>query len=129
MPTLPFPKYGTGASASENLPTRHNVVGTFTIATPPVIIKGKGFTVTRQSQGVYRVTMNQKGGRILGADATLEFPDTTTEARFFRGTLIPGDANGYVDFVITDAAGAVQDAVGLDRLHFMVRMMLTKQPV
>lgn len=129
MTTLSFPKHPAG---QENLPTIFRLYGLITLATPPVITTGKGFTATRTSQGLYRITLNQGGGRILGAKASLVFPATTTEARFYRGHLPPvqstSDALGYIEFVITDAAGAVQDPVGLDSLDFTVEMMLTRQP-
>lgn len=132
MTTLSFPKYQGAGGPGVNLPTFHFIHGVFTLATPPVITNGKGFVATRTSQGLYRVTLNQGGGRILGAEASLVLPATTTEARFYRGHLAPvqstSSALGYIEFVITDAAGAVQDPVGLDSLDFTIKMMLTKQP-
>lgn len=125
--TLSFPKYRGAAGPGSNLPETFEVRGRFTLATPPVIVAGKGFSVSRTSQGIYRVTLNQKVGRITGATGTLICPASTTEARFCRGILTPVDANNYVEFLITDAAGAVQDPVGLDLLYFVIDTTLTRQ--
>ncbi len=128
MSSASFPRYQGAGGASENLPTVHNIHGLITLATPPVITWGKGFTATRTSQGLYRITFNQQVARILDPKGSLILPATTTEARFLRGWLLPVDANNYVEAVITDAAGAVQDPVGLDQLSFTISVMLTRQP-
>lgn len=125
---LSFPVWQGAGGPSVNLPKLHKLTGLITLATPPVIVRGKGFTCSRTSQGLYRITLNRKVPIILGGYGTLVLPATTTEARFCRGMLTPVASNGYVEFVITDAAGAVQDPVGLDLLSFTIEMMLEKQP-
>ena len=128
MSSASFPKYQGAGGAGENLPTVHNIHGMITLATPPMTTWGKGFVPTRTSQGLYRITFNQQVGRILDAKGMLVLPATTTEARFLRGVILPVDSNNYVEFVITDAAGAVQDPVGADQLSFTISVMLTRQP-
>jgi hypothetical protein len=105
------------------------VCGQILLANPtPTVVLGKGFTVSRPSQGIYRITFNQQVGRIISPLGILILPASTTEARFCRGFLTPVDSNNYVDAVITDAAGAVQDPVGADLLSFQILIMLKRLP-
>lgn len=111
-----------------NMPDVEFLVGEFTVATPPVIVTGKGYSVTRQSQGVFRVTPNQEVGHFIGPTANLCKLNATTEARFLNG-VVTADGNNYVDFRIEDATGAAQDGTATDTIKFNIPMMINRLPI
>lgn len=127
--TLSFPKWSGEGGPGANLPTLLYVEGMITLAATPVRQQGKGFTCSKTSTGIFRITLNQKVGRILPPKGSYILAAATTEARFLRGWLLPVDANNYVEAVFTDAAGAVQDPNVANFLGFSIPVMLTRQSV
>lgn len=129
MPTLSFPKWQGGGSPGANLPTLHYIHGLIALAASPTIVQGKGFTCSKTSTGIFRITLNQACPRILPPLGAYILAAATTEARFLRGWLLPVDSNGYVEAVFTDAAGAVADPNVANFLGFNIPVMLTRQSV
>ena len=129
MPTLSFPKWLGDASPGANLPTMMYIHGMIALAASPTIVQGKGFSCSKTSTGIFRITFNQQVQRILPPLGSYILAAATTEARFLRGWLLPAEANNYVEAVFTDAAGAVQDPNVANFLGFDIPVMLSRQSV
>lgn len=127
--TLPFPKWLGDSSPGGNLPTMMFITGLIALAASPTIVQGKGFTCSKTSTGIFRITFNQQAPRILAPIGSYILAAATTEARFLRGWLLPVDSNNYVEAVFTDAAGAVADPNVANFLGFTLPIMLTRQSV
>lgn len=126
--TASFPKWAGEGSPGANLPTLLYVEGMITLAATPAVSQGKGFTCSKTSTGIFRITLNQKCPRILPPKGVYILAAATTEAVFLRGALLPVASNGFVEFVFTNGSGAVADPNVANFLGFTIPVMLTKQP-
>lgn len=116
------------AAARSNMPEMLRIYGTFTTnGATPAVLKGRGYTVTQVSTGVYRVTLNINTPHIVSTQAMLI--KATTSATFLE-IVDQTSSNNYVTFRITDATGAAAapGAVG-DAVSFVIGVMTVKLPV
>ena len=125
MPSASFPAYG---QQTGNLPNLHFVVGRFILDTDgadtPEIVAGKGFTVTRQGTGIYRVTFN-KQVKLVSIIPTIFAPSPSLVASH---KAINND-NNYVDITTADYDGNLADgAQDVEGVDFVAVVMTAKLP-
>lgn len=115
-------------AARSNLPELVTLYGTITTngATPSVAL-GKGFVVTQQGTGLYRVKFNMNTPRIIAVAALLV--KAAAGSATFLEVQDQTAANNYVTFRIVNAAGAAvaPGAVG-DQITFAITVMALKLP-
>lgn len=114
MPTAPQPKY---QGSFCNLGGAYFLVGAIVTAASPTRSKGKGYTVSKTSQGVFRITFNTKMPKVMSAVGTLRM--AAGSARFLKGP-VTSDSNNYVEFRVEDASGAAQDPGTSDVIDFII---------
>ena len=119
------PQYPGGRS---NQPEVLNMLGTITTnGASPSVAFGKGFTVTQQGTGLYRVKMNINTVKIIAVTAMLVKASTSVTALEVVDML---SANNYVTFRVinpTTGAAAAPGAVG-DQITFDINIMTVKLP-
>lgn len=123
MPSLSFPKVG---QITGNLPHLHLIAGALVTAASPTRLKGKGFTVSKTSTGVFRVTFNQKVPYVISALGTLR--QAAGAANFLKGP-VTSDSNNYVEFRVENASGAATDPGTSDVIDFAIWVTKTKLSV
>ena len=111
-----------------NLPEVLNMLGTFTTnGAAPAVVSGKGFVVTQQGTGLYRVKFNINSVKIVAVTAMLVKAGTSVTALEVVDMLA---ANNYVTFRVinpTTGAAAAPGAVG-DQITFDINIMTVKLP-
>lgn len=90
-----------------------------TDSTTPTRKRGKGYTVSKPSTGVYRVTWN-KNAVLIGASGLLH-KVADSEARFLAGAIYVA-GNNYIDFRTESAAGTAANAADTDEISFMLHL-------
>jgi hypothetical protein len=114
MPTAPQPKY---QGSFCNLGSAYFLAGALVTAASPTRLKGKGFTVSKTSTGVFRVTFNTKFPKVITAVGTLR--QAAGAANFLKGP-VTVDANNYVEFRVENASGAAADPGTSDVIDFFI---------
>jgi len=118
------PQYG-GVRA--NQPELLLIKGRFaTNGATPTINAGKGFVVTQQGTGLYRVKPNINTVKIVSAVGTLI--KAATSATFLE-LVDTTSANNYVTFRVVDATGAAAAPGAVtDQIAFDISVMTVKLP-
>lgn len=111
-----------------NLPTLSMVCGSFqTNGASPVILTGKGYTVTQVGTGLYRVAFNKYQPHIVAVSAEFvkgSASDTDVEL------VDQADANQYVTWRVKNNTGAaVAPGNVADAITFIIITMAKKLPV
>lgn len=83
-------------------------------ASDPTVFDGIGFSVSRQSQGVYRVTPTDRYNGVLSFQ--IQVHSSAARLRIVQGGTI--SSNGYMEFRYIDETGAVQDIDSGDLITF-----------
>jgi hypothetical protein len=116
-------------STRSNMPEILRISGTFqTNGAAPVRTFGRGYTVTQQGTGLYRVTPNINTPRIVSAIGSLIKAATSVTSLEVQDML---STNNYVTFRVinpTTGAAAAPGAVG-DLIAFDIIVMTVKLPV
>ena len=117
MASLPYPRF---EKSTCNMPNAHFLVGSLVTAASPTRNTGKGFTVSKTSTGVFRVTFNKRQGRIVCATATLR--QAAGSANFLKGP-VNSNTNQYVEFRVENASGVATDPGTSDVIDFCIVLM------
>ena len=119
------PQYPNGRVS---MPETLEVIGTFTTnGAAPTRTFGKGFTVSQQGTGLYRVTFNYTTPRIVAVTANLV--KASTSATFLEVQDMTA-SNNYVTFRVVNASGtAVAPGNTADQITFDILIMTVKLPV
>ena len=115
-------------AARSNLPEMLKISGSFqTNGAAPVRTTGKGYVVTQQGTGLYRVALNINSPRIVSALGMLV--KAGTSATFLELQDVTA-TNNYVTFKVVNASGTVvaPGAVG-DLITFEISIMTVKLSV
>lgn len=123
MATASQPKY-RGSFA--NLGDLYVLYGSLVTAASPTRRKGKGFTVSKNGTGVFRVTLNQKFTGVISAVGTLR--QAAGSANFLKGP-VTVDANNYVEFRVENASGTATDPGTSDNIDFIIVLSTNKNSV
>lgn len=123
MPSASFPQF---EKTTINLPHGHMLVGSLVTAASPTRNTGKGFTVSKTSTGVFRVTFNKRQGYIICALGTLR--QAAGAANFLKGP-VNNNTNQYVEFRVENASGAATDPGTSDVIDFIIVLTKTKLSV
>lgn len=125
MATKAFPQYPNKRS---NLPEVLDIHGEIvTNGDSPSIHRGKGFEVSQEGTGIYRVTLNRKVGHIVTAVPYLVKASTS---QTFVEVVSSDDSNNYVDFRVVNNAGTASAPGNVaDRIGFKITVMAAKLPV
>jgi hypothetical protein len=111
-----------------NMPEVLNIIGTITTnGAAPTRTFGRGFVVTQQGTGLYRVAFNINTPRIVGVTAMLVKAAPSQTFLEIQDMLA---SNNYVTFRVVNNAGAAvaPGAVG-DQITFDINVMTVKLPV
>jgi hypothetical protein len=123
MPSLSQPKY---RGVFFNLGDAYCLAGSFVTAASPARVKGKGYTVSKQATGIFRVTFNQKFPAVISAVGTLR--KVAGGATFLTGPIhVAGD--NFVDFRVENAAGAATDPPVAANIDFFIVLATNKLSV
>ncbi len=123
MPTASQPKY---QGSFCNLGSAYFLAGALVTAASPTRLKGKGFTVSKTSTGVFRVTFNTKLPKVIAAVGTLR--QAAGAANFLKGP-VTVDANNYVEFRVENASGTAADPGTSDVIDFFIVLATNTLPV
>ncbi len=106
--------------------------GLVTNGSTPSISKGKGFTVSQQGTGLYRVTFNKAVPRIVAAlPALIKAATSDTQVEVLEMVDASSTTTGYVTFRVvktSDGTVVAPGAVG-DIISFLIVCMAVKLPV
>lgn len=92
----------------------------------PTINAGKGFVVTQQGTGIYRVKPNINTVKIVSSTGMLV--KAATSATFLELQDVT-NSNNYVTFRVVDATGAAAAPGGVtDQISFSIDVMTVKLP-
>lgn len=115
-------------AARSNMPEMLAIAGIFvTNGATPSRSRGRGYVVTQQGTGLYRVTLNINTPRIVAVDGILIKAATSVTGLEVVDAL---ETNNYVTFRIvnpTTGAAAAPGAVG-DQISFVIWVMTVKLP-
>lgn len=114
MPSASQPKF---RGSFCNLGDAYFLVGAIVTAASPTRSKGKGYTVSKTSTGVFRITFNQKQPKVMSAVGTLR--QAAGAANFLKGP-VTSDSNNYVEFRVENASGAATDPGTSDVIDFII---------
>lgn len=123
MATSSWPRY---EKATVNLGNAHFLCGSLVTAASPTVNKGKGFTVSKNGTGVFRVTFNQRQGGIVSAVGTLR--QAAGAANFLKGP-VWSNTNQYVEFRVENASGTAADPGTSDVIDFIIVLKQDKLPL
>jgi hypothetical protein len=114
--------------ARTNMPEVLNIIGTFqTNGAAPVRTFGRGFTVTQQGTGIYRVTFNINTPRMVAITAALIKAATS---QTFLEVINLLATNNYIEFrVVNNVGTAVAPGAVGDLISFDANIMTVKLPV
>jgi hypothetical protein len=114
--------------ARTNMPEVLNIIGTFqTNGAAPVRTFGRGYTVTQQGTGIYRVTFNINTPRMVAITAALIKASTS---QTFLEVINLLATNNYIEFrVVNNAGTAVAPGAVGDLISFDANIMTVKLPV
>lgn len=125
MPTTPNPEF---RQEYANLPSSKLMFGTIiTDSTTPTVKRGKGFTVSKNGTGGYRITLNRNPGRIVCAVGTLRKAAGT--ATFLTGTQLNTATPNIIDFRTENASGTAANAGNTDEIDFIIVVLRDRLPV
>lgn len=115
-------------AARSNMPEMLAIAGTITTnGAAPSRLRGRGYTVTQQGTGLYRITLNINTCRIVAVDGILIKATTSVTGLEVVDAL---ETNNYVTFRVvnpTTGAAAAPGAVG-DQISFVLWVMTVKLP-
>ncbi len=114
MPSASQPKF---RGSFCNLGDAYFLVGAIVTAASPTRSKGKGYTVSKTSTGVFRITFNTKMPKVMSAVGTLR--QAAGAANFLKGP-VTSDSNNYVEFRVENASGAATDPGTSDVIDFII---------
>ncbi len=123
MPTASQPKY---RGSFKNLPDLYDLHGAVVTAASPTRLKGKGFTVSKQGTGVFRITFNQKMVTVISAIGFLR--KSAGEAVWLSGPQYVA-GNNYVDFRVENSSATATDPNVADVIEFTITVATNKLSV
>ncbi len=118
MPTRSFPMVG---QMTGNMPSLHLIVGRIRPATQtPVVVSGKGFRVTYQATGTYRITFN----RVVQIISTVAMANDALSGITKVDVMGSYNVANTVDLVLRDSAGDIADIGDNVLVDFICAVML-----
>jgi hypothetical protein len=92
--------------------------------TTPTVVAGKGFTVSKNGTGVYRITLNKNMGRIVVALPSY----TGTDARLVK-KVAHVEGRNYVEFRFENTSAAAAEPGATGELEFLIVCTRTKAAI